>query len=89
MKQLRVVLGLLISAAFLLLAFRGVHFREVGSALSSANYLWLAPAVAAIVASIGVRAVRWRLLFHPQQGMRLSSLFGALNVGYLVNEVLP
>ncbi len=89
MKQLRVVLGLLISAAFLFLAFRGVHFREVGRALSEANYFWLLPGVAAIVASIGVRAVRWRLLFYPNHDMRLSSVFGALNVGYLVNDLLP
>lgn len=89
MRALRIVLGLAISAVFLFLAFRGVRFREVGDALSKANYLWLIPAVAAIVASIAVRAVRWRLLFHPQRDLRLSSLFGAMNVGYLVNDLLP
>lgn len=89
MKQLRIVLGFVISAVFLVLAFRGVKFREVGAALSEANYLWLAPATAAIVASIGLRAVRWRLLFHPRRDLRLGSLFGSLNVGYLVNDLLP
>jgi uncharacterized protein (TIRG00374 family) len=89
MRHLRVALGLLVSAVFLALAFRGVHFREVGEALRSANYLWLVPAVAAIVASIGLRAVRWRLLFHPDRHLRLSSLFGSMNVGYLVNDLLP
>ena len=89
MKHLRVVAGLLISAVFLFFAFRGVHFRAVGEALRNANYLWLAPAVAAIVASVGLRAVRWRLLFYPERDLRLSSLFGALNVGYLVNALLP
>ena len=89
MRYLRVLLGLVISAVFLVLAFRGVEFREMGEALGEANYLWLAPATACIVASIGLRAVRWRLLFYPQTDLRLSSLFGSLNVGYLVNDVLP
>jgi uncharacterized protein (TIRG00374 family) len=89
MKQLRVMAGLLISALFLFLAFRKVDFHEVGNALRHANYIWLIPAVAAIVASISQRAVRWRLLFHPRDDLRHGSLFGSMNVGYLVNDLLP
>jgi glycosyltransferase 2 family protein len=89
MKQLRVILGLLISAAFLYFAFRGVQFHEVGDALRRANYIWLLPAVGAIVLSITLRAVRWRLLFYPNDDLRFSSVFGSLNVGYLVNDILP
>lgn len=89
MKFLKIALGLMVSAGCLWLALRGVRFREVGDALGAANYLWLVPAVAAIVASIALRGVRWGVLFHPQRGLRFSSLFGALNVGYLVNDVLP
>jgi uncharacterized protein (TIRG00374 family) len=89
MKQLRIALGIAISAVFLVLAFRGVHFDAVGDALGSAQYAWLIPAVAAIVVSIGMRAVRWGVLFHPRRGLAFSSLFGSLNVGYLVNGVLP
>jgi uncharacterized protein (TIRG00374 family) len=89
MKQLRVVLGLVISAVFLYFAFRGVAFGQVWGALREANYLWLLPGVAAILASIALRAVRWRLLFYPRTDLRYSSTFGALNVGYLVNDLLP
>ncbi|MBI2761268.1 MAG: flippase-like domain-containing protein [Chloroflexi bacterium] len=89
MKQLRVILGLLISAAFFYFAFRKVQFDEVGEALRRANYIWLIPAVGAIVLSITLRAVRWRLLFYPNKDLRFSSVFGSLNVGYLVNDILP
>ena len=89
MKFLRIFAGVAISAAALYFALRGVDFHEVGRALRSANYFWLLPGVLAIVASIGLRAVRWRLLFHPQEGMRLGSLFGSLNAGYLINDILP
>ncbi len=89
MKGLRVIAGLLVSALFLYLALRGVDFRRVGEALRDANYWWLVPGVLAIVLSILLRVVRWRLLFHPRTGLRFASVFGALNVGYLVNDLLP
>jgi uncharacterized protein (TIRG00374 family) len=89
MKGLRVIAGLLVSALFLYLALRGVDFRRVGEALRHANYWWLLPGVLAIVLSILLRAVRWRLLFHPRTGLRFASVFGSLNVGYLVNDLLP
>lgn len=89
MKGVRVIAGLLVSALFLYLALRGVDFRRVGEALRDANYWWLVPGVLAIVLSILLRVVRWRLLFHPRTGLRFASVFGALNVGYLVNDLLP
>lgn len=89
MKGLRVIAGLLVSALFLYLALRGVDFRRVGEALRHANYWWLLPGVLAIVLSILLRAVRWRLLFHPRTDLRFTSVFGSLNVGYLVNDLLP
>lgn len=90
MKFVRIAAGVTISLVFLVLAFRGVHVGEVKDALRSADYLWLVPAVLAIVASIALRAVRWRALFYPHdRDLRLGSVFGSMNVGYLVNDVLP
>lgn len=89
MKVFRLALGLAISAAFLFLAFRGVQFDEVGTALRSATYWWLIPGAALIVASLAVRAVRWEMLFYPTTGLRYRNVFGSMNAGYLVNTVLP
>ena len=89
MKHLRLLLGFAISALFLYLAFSGVHFGAVGDALRGAAYWWLVPGTALLVASLGVRAVRWRLLFYPNTELRYGNVFGAMNAGYLVNTVLP
>jgi hypothetical protein len=82
-------LGLAISAGALAWAARDVHIGDVGDAIASANYLWFLPAIAALLASIYARAMRWEALFHPLRGLRLASLFGALNVGYMLNSLLP
>jgi hypothetical protein len=83
------VLGLVISAVALYLALRGVNWSEAGEALQDARYPLLLPALAAMLAALLLRSVRWRLLFYPESGLRLRTFFGVLNVGYMVNNLLP
>lgn len=82
-------LGMLTSAGALFLAFRGLHWSEVGEAFREADYLFLVPALAVMLFSLVVRAVRWAVLFHPLSGLRLTNLFGTMNVGYALSNVLP
>jgi uncharacterized protein (TIRG00374 family) len=82
-------IGLGVSVGALYLAFRGLHWSEVGDALAEANYGLLAVAMLLMVASLYVRAVRWGVLFHPRRDLRRGSLFGAMNAGYAINNVLP
>jgi uncharacterized protein (TIRG00374 family) len=82
-------IGLLISLGALLLAFRGLHWGEVGSALRDANYLLLLPAAVAMFFSLYFRAIRWGVLFHPRTDLRVGNLLGTMNIGYSVNNLLP
>lgn len=82
-------IGLAVSAGALYLAFRGLRWTEVSEALGSANPGLLVLAVALMLVSLFVRAQRWAFLFRPQRGLRLSNLFGAMNAGYALNNVLP
>jgi hypothetical protein len=81
--------GLLISLGALFLAFRGLHWAEVGSALRDANYLLLLPAAVVMFFSLYFRAIRWGVLFHPRTDLRVGALMGTMNVGYSVNNILP
>ncbi len=82
-------IGLLISVGALLLAFRGLRWAEVGSALRDANYLLLLPAAVVMLVSLYFRAVRWAVLFHPLTHLRVGALMGTMNIGYSVNNLLP
>lgn len=66
-----------------------MHWREVGTALQEANYTLVALAAGLLVISLGLRAARWGVLFHPTRNLRFYRLFGALNVSYLINNILP
>ena len=85
----RIWLGALVSTLFLGLLLLRVDFRELGSALAGANYLYLAPAVAVYFVSLYFRAFRWRYLLRPFAATRTARLYPVLLVGYMANNLLP
>jgi len=82
-------IGLAVSLGALYLAFRGLRWAEAGEALAHANYGLLALAMALMLVALYVRAVRWAFLFYPRKGMSIVNLFGAMNVGFAFNNLLP
>ena len=79
--------GLAISAAALALALLGIDLRQVVETLAQAEYIYLLPVTAGMLAYLASRAVRWRLLLGP--GVSLSQCFWVTAIGYLVSNVLP
>jgi uncharacterized protein (TIRG00374 family) len=89
MKSPRVWLGILVSVAATALLFYVVDVREVAVALGQANP-WLALlCLLSVVASMWIKAYRWRLFFPEPDKIRLEGLLEALYIGYMVNTVLP
>ncbi|MGH2533222.1 MAG: lysylphosphatidylglycerol synthase transmembrane domain-containing protein [Thermomicrobiales bacterium] len=89
MKSWRVVVGLLISAGFLILAFRGQDFGRIRDALGEVNYWYLLPAVALYFAGVLVRAFRWSILLRPVARMGTRETLPIVAVGFMANNILP
>jgi len=87
--RVKVLLGLLISAIFIFLAFRGIDYKLMLAALQHANYWWLLPSVVAMFASHWLRAVRWRYFMEPIKQVDTPTLFAATMIGYYGNNVFP
>ena len=86
-KSIQWLVGLAVSLAALLLAFRGVHAGEMLAALREANYFYVALAVVFNLLGLYARALSWRIILgHKVPYLRV---FAALNEGYLLNNVLP
>jgi uncharacterized protein (TIRG00374 family) len=81
------VIGLLISAAALYLAFRQADFGAILNEFRTARYEYLLAGVTLIVLTTVLRGWRWSIL---TQG-RISTVDGTwlFNVGFLFNNVLP
>lgn len=89
MKKARFWIGIAISLIALAFAFRQVNFQEVWASLAGANYWLLAFSVIPLVTFLLLRAIRWRVLFYPQKGLRLINLFAVINIGYLLSNIFP
>jgi glycosyltransferase 2 family protein len=89
LKKARFWIGILISIVALAFAFRQVNPREVWEALGGVNYWLLAASLVPLVLFLFLRAVRWRQLFYPQRGLRLSNLLSVICIGYLLSNIFP
>jgi len=89
MKRWRLWVSVLLSVAGLLMAARGVDLSGLVSAVQSVQPMWLAAALGLVVLAMVARACRWRLLFFPLAELRLVRLFNLLNIGYLINSLVP
>jgi glycosyltransferase 2 family protein len=90
LRQWRLILGVAISAFFLVWAVGQVSdFGAVGSALREANYLYLVPALGAYFFGVWIRSARWHYLLRPLRQLTPNALFPVVVIGYMANDVLP
>ncbi|MDL1897827.1 flippase-like domain-containing protein, partial [Anaerolineae bacterium CFX7] len=89
MSKVRLSIGLVISLALLYFTFRNLNWAEVGQALRSANYIYVALAALVILATFAVRAMRWSWLLRPVRVLAWRGLFSVVLIGFFGNYVLP
>lgn len=90
MRHWRTVLGVVLSAALLYWAFRGIAFRDVWEELRQSNLpLFLASAVVATL-TFPIRALRWRVILEPvEANLPFGPLWRSTAIGMMVNNVAP
>jgi uncharacterized protein (TIRG00374 family) len=84
----RPLVGLVISAACVVLLLRVVSPAEIGESLRAGNPMVLVPAIALYFAGAFVRSVRWKALLRGQ-AVGVWLLFKTLVIGLMVNDLLP
>ncbi|HSG18396.1 MAG TPA: lysylphosphatidylglycerol synthase transmembrane domain-containing protein [Anaerolineae bacterium] len=82
-------LGILVSAAFLWLALRGLKLDDVWQALQVGNYWWLIPSVGVYFLAVWARTWRWHYMLLPLKNISLRRLFPVVVIGYMGNNVYP
>lgn len=88
-KRLNLIIGIIISALFIYLAFRRVQFSEIISSLGSANYLFILPNMAVVILGMMIRAERWRYLLGSTGVFKARELFPSVMIGFMANNLLP
>lgn len=82
-------LGVLISAVFVWLTARGLHWDEFVAALRGARYGWLLPAASVYFVAVLTRTWRWHYMLRHMKPIRVRRLFPIVVIGYMGNNVFP
>lgn len=77
------------SAAFLVLALRGIDLESVVRTLSGVRLLPLTLALGGVAAVFWVKIERWRYQLAPVKVVRVASSARGILIGFLANNVLP
>lgn len=88
-KYVSNIFGVVISLALIWWIIRGYSLSELQIALLSADRGILLLGSLLILPSFMVRGYRWQFLFPPQSKPCWATLFSAMMIGYLANNVLP
>lgn len=88
-QQAIVAIGLLISAVFLLFAFRNLHPQDVLAILSQANVPLLFVAAGWYFMAVALISKRWQYLLRGIKRVPLPELFRLTCIGYMGNNVYP
>ncbi|MBZ0198325.1 MAG: flippase-like domain-containing protein [Ignavibacteriaceae bacterium] len=80
----------LLSIIFLYIAFKNANIEEVVHYVSNASWLWIWVFGIVLLFSHYLRALRWQIMLHSvKPDTSIKNIFGALMVGYGVNNVVP
>jgi len=86
---LSIILGVVLSAAALYLAFRNVPFDDLAAYIASIQLFWLFPSMAAILAGFLCRVIRWQIILGSSQRVGYWSAHHPLMIGFMMNCILP
>ena len=85
----RVLSGLVVGGAFLLLAFHGVALGDLGDAFRDLDARWFVPAIALSLLLQVFRTWRWQLELRPLAHVPFGRLWVVTSVAYMAIQLLP
>lgn len=84
------ILGIVLTAILLFIAFRGTDFQALWSIIKTVNFWWILTACPLLIFSHYIRAMRWQLLLVPVKNkVGRRNAFSSLLMGYLANNLIP
>lgn len=89
MKKFGFMLGLVLSAALLVLLFYQLDLASFSAAFRSINYLFIPPILFLVFFGVYLRALRWQWLIRPVKRIPVYDLFVATIIGSAGNTLLP
>ncbi len=87
---MRWVIGTIVSAGALYLAFRGVDYSSVGATLLRANTTFIMLALLSVAVNTLIKAIRWQVLIGDEgKSIPLREILRVLLISQMLNTIIP
>jgi glycosyltransferase 2 family protein len=83
------IIGIILSAAAFVIAFKNVPAMDLLDYFSSINYFWAVPSILIGFAGFFFRALRWQIILASVRRIGFWRLFHPMMIGFMMNCVLP
>lgn len=87
--MISLLIGTLLSAGTLYLAFRNVPLGELVTYLGTISYVWIFPSAAMVLLTFVLRVFRWRIILKEALPVGFWPAFHPLMIGFMANSILP
>ncbi len=85
----KLLIGTIVSVAFLYLAVRGIAWSDFAEALRRTRWIYLVPGIAFTMLGHFSRSVRWKFMMLPVKDCKIRPLWSATAIAFMVNNLLP
>ena len=88
-RHWKIILGVLVSAFFLVFSIRIFDLTEIWHSLRMASYPWVIPAVLLYLGALTARTWRMRILFKAERNIAFKDLLPTMAMGRGANNIYP
>jgi glycosyltransferase 2 family protein len=88
-QRLTIIVGIVVALVAAYFAVKDINAQELLTALSSAHYIYVAPALGVTFLGYFARAWRWQLMIAPVKHISLRTVFPLLVIGFAWNFAIP
>ena len=88
-KHVKLLIGFVVSAIFLYIAFKPVDWSQMWTAFKATNWFLGILMMAVTMASFFWRAIRWKIFLAPVKNVPATRLYPPLMIGFAFNNIFP
>jgi uncharacterized protein (TIRG00374 family) len=85
----QLAISIVVSLVFLVLAVKGVDFRQAWNAVKTMDPVSTILAIGVSIATLLAKAARWQVIYAPRRKISLGRSFSILMIGLWANAFLP
>jgi len=88
-KILGQVVGIAVGVAALYFSVKNVNSAELKASFDALRWIYIVPIIVLNFGVVALKALRWRYMLRPVKDIEFFTIFKAITIGFMANNILP